>query len=498
MTTSKSSFRLTSSAGSQARVLGIMIPLLGLAFALRVPLLNGPRFHPDEALFASFARAIAVWRDPLLAAAPVDKPPLLFYLQAICYPFLGPKEMAARLPNLFASLVTVALTYKVTARLAFSAEDSSHHGGWRAGVLAALLAALSPLAVAFGATAFTDPLMVTWAMASLLAASSARPGWAGFWLGLGLATKYQAALFLPLVGGLVCLQTRSSGARRVSTAWARFGGGAAGPAGAVVIWELVRTGRFSLVGSQVASYGAARLLLPEEWGPRLIEWVGLARYLIPPPWLAVLLALALAWTLGRRPPPLLLTAGWVVGYFLVHWLMNIHPWDRYLLPVVPVVGLMVGQAVAGLADRLLPALARGLLPVVVGVLLLPAAIGAAGGALPIGGDHGTFDGIEQIGAFFADYPYGTVLYDHWLSWELRYYLFDSRVYVSWFPDARTLIRDLQAFGADPPRFLVIPAWESPGPLLQPARSAGFDLEPVMHARRADGSTSFILYQITER
>ncbi len=388
MSTNESSLRLTPCSGSQARVLGIMVAVLGLAFALRVPLLSGPRFHPDEALFASFARAIAVWRDPLLAAAPVDKPPLLFYLQAICYPFLGPREMAARLPNLFASLVTVALTYKVTARLSLSPEDASRCGGWRAGLLAALLTALSPLAVAFGATAFTDSLMVAWGMASLLAAASSRPGWTGFWLGLGLATKYQAAFFLPLAAGVLWLQTRRGKSGRPATPWARLAGGAAGPLGLVIIWELARTGRLSLVGSQAASYGAARLLRLAEWWPRLIEWVGLARYVLPPPWLALLLALAVAWTLSRRLPLLLLTTAWLSGCFLIHWLMNIHPWDRYLLPTVPVVSLLAGQSADGIARRLLPAVAGGLLPLVLGILLLPAAVAAAGGALPIGGITG--------------------------------------------------------------------------------------------------------------
>lgn len=497
MTRNSSPLRLAPGAGSQRWVLGIMIPVLGLAFALRVPLLDGPRFHPDEALFASFARAIAVWKDPLLAAAPVDKPPLLFYLQAICYPFLGPKEMAARLPNLFASLLAVALTYKVAVRLPLHDRSVPGHGRRRAGVLAALLTALSPLAVAFGATAFTDSLMVTWGMAALLAAVSARPGWAGFWLGLGLATKYQAAFFLPLAAGLLCAQSRAGGSARVRTGWARLVGGAAGPVAAVVIWEVARSGSFSLVGSQATSYGAARLLQPAEWWARLLEWGEVGRFVIAPPWLAVPLALAVAWALGRRSPPLLLAAGWLVGYFLVHWLLNIHPWDRYLLPAVPVVSLLAGWAVDDLSRRFLPALAAGLLPAALGVLLLPAALGASRGTLPIGGDHGTFDGIEQVAAFFADHPYGTVLYDHWLSWELRYYLFDSRVYVSWFPDSRSLIQDLAAFGADPPRYLLIPAWESPGPLLQAARAAGFDLDRTLRARRPDGTVSFVLYQITE-
>ncbi|RMG96345.1 MAG: glycosyltransferase, partial [Chloroflexi bacterium] len=55
-------------------------------------------FHADEALFASWARLIAVWRDPLLVTQAVDKPPLLFYLQAVFYPLFGPVMWAARLP----------------------------------------------------------------------------------------------------------------------------------------------------------------------------------------------------------------------------------------------------------------------------------------------------------------------------------------------------------------------------------------------------------------
>ena len=162
-----------------------MLVVLCLAFALRVPRLNGPRFHPDEALFASFARGIAVWRDPLLRTGPVDKPPLLFYLQAVCYPFLGPREMAARLPNLFGSLLTVALTYAVTSRVlsvasgtiralphTLSATPNRPHSGHRpAPLAAALLVACSPLAAAFGPTAFTVPLMVTWGTAALMAAA---------------------------------------------------------------------------------------------------------------------------------------------------------------------------------------------------------------------------------------------------------------------------------------------------------------------------------------
>ena len=69
------------------------------ATALRmVPLLTN-RFHPDEALYAYFARLIASGHDPMLAGVVVDKPPAAFYLTALSLLAMGPNELAARLPE---------------------------------------------------------------------------------------------------------------------------------------------------------------------------------------------------------------------------------------------------------------------------------------------------------------------------------------------------------------------------------------------------------------
>ena len=89
----------------------------GAALFFRLPGLFANRFHADEALFASFARTIAVWHDPLLQMQPVDKPPLLFYAQALFYPLLGPVEFAARLPNFVVSILLVPLTGVLAWRL---------------------------------------------------------------------------------------------------------------------------------------------------------------------------------------------------------------------------------------------------------------------------------------------------------------------------------------------------------------------------------------------
>ncbi|MBI4772111.1 MAG: phospholipid carrier-dependent glycosyltransferase, partial [Chloroflexi bacterium] len=85
------------------------VAVLLLAAALRAPLLTASRFHPDEALYAGFARQIAAGRDPLLSRQLVDKPPLSLYLMAASFTAFGASEFAARLPSLAASLLSIAL-----------------------------------------------------------------------------------------------------------------------------------------------------------------------------------------------------------------------------------------------------------------------------------------------------------------------------------------------------------------------------------------------------
>ena len=476
----------------------IILIIIG-ALAVRAPLLDGPRFHPDEALFGSFARSIAVWRDPLLATAPVDKPPLLFYLQALFYPMLGPREMAARMPTFFASALTVVLTYACGVELFGRSAANRRAGEWFA-TAAAVLVGFSPLAVAFGATAFTDSVMLAWCLAAVLAALRQRPGWSGLLLGLGLATKYQAILFLPLVIGLMLWANRE-------VAWGRWLLGLLAPVGMVVFWDLARGGGLQLWAAQARGYGGVRLASTAELLPRLDAWWELVQWSsggwwLPAAWGAGLIAwLVTRIRRGRRESdrPLDLLAAWLLAYGLLHWLVTVQTWDRYLLPLVPVAALLAAGWLARWQAAERKSFGRPFIVVLMLLaFLIPTAVPAAQGALPLGGDHGLYDGIQDVAVFFDAYPYGTVLYDHWLSWELRYYLFDSRVYVSWFPDAGALREDLQAFGSSSPRFLVVPAWESNSDIRSTLQPAGYHLDPVLDAARADGTISFHVYQIAER
>ena len=94
-----------------------------LALALRLPPAFENRFHADEALYSSWAMQVASGRDVLLASVPVDKPPLSIYAMAASLFVFGRIEIAARLPSLIASVVSVvSVWYLVDSRQ--SAVDS--------------------------------------------------------------------------------------------------------------------------------------------------------------------------------------------------------------------------------------------------------------------------------------------------------------------------------------------------------------------------------------
>ncbi|MFQ5421605.1 MAG: glycosyltransferase family 39 protein, partial [Anaerolineae bacterium] len=122
----------------------VVLVITALALFWRLPGLFANGFQADEALFASFARTIAVWRDPLLVLQPVDKPPLLFYAQAAFYPMFGPVQWAARLPDFIASILLIPLTARLVWRW---------YGDGLAAVMTAVLLAFSPLAIQFSPTA---------------------------------------------------------------------------------------------------------------------------------------------------------------------------------------------------------------------------------------------------------------------------------------------------------------------------------------------------------
>jgi 4-amino-4-deoxy-L-arabinose transferase-like glycosyltransferase len=417
----------------------LILILLGLA--LRLPGLFANTFHADEALFASWARLITIWQDPLLQGQLLDKPPLLFYLQALFYRLVGPVVWAARLPNFIASLCLIPLSAQLAWRL-YQEEMTA--------VLVAALVTFSPLAIQYSPTAFTDPLMVAFLVAALVAVSgsglsirppSRRPFWAGLFAGLALLTKHQALLFFPLLIGLAFLLNWPR------PAWRAWLAGLLPPLLVLILWEVGRTGRFALWATQLSAYGGLRVVHSWELWPRFGEWGEQWGYLIGSPILAfdILLAmpLFLALLIHDQDRPAALDQLLVIftgAYFLLHWLLAIPIWDRYLLPVVPLSALILGRFVSRLLAFIRPELPGPLsawvspvrltavLPLVLLLVQLPAILQARNGQFPIGGQPTADHGAGQIAESLFPMPYGTVLYDHWYSWHMRYHLLDKKVY----------------------------------------------------------------------
>ncbi len=444
----------------------------GLAAFLRFPALFANSFHADEALFASFARLIAVWRDPLLQMQPVDKPPLLFYLQALFYPLMGPVEWAARLPNFIASLLLVPLVGLWAWRL-FADEKTA--------VSAALLIALAPLTIQFSATAFTDPLLTTLLVASM-ASISRKPQsafhipYAAIFFGLAVATKYQAWLFLPLLIGLGWLHGWRWGA------WQRWLAGFAPIMAALLLWEWARTGSWHLLSTQVANFGGIRLSWSWELWSRAQNWAGLWSDALGAAWIAAVMLVLLLWASlrarsgrDRKALTIQFLLLFALGYMLLHWLLAVPVWDRYLLPLFPIVASIVAYS---LSSRI-PSDRWSASAFLVFLLLLPGGWGARNGRFPIGGQTNADQEAAVVAQALADAPYGAVLYDHWYSWQWRYQFIDKRIFVSWFPHADALVEELLVFGADGnPHYLVLPDTAVAQPIKRQVTQVGFSLHPV--------------------
>ncbi|VAW29965.1 hypothetical protein MNBD_CHLOROFLEXI01-3332 [hydrothermal vent metagenome] len=492
-----------------------LLLITGLTAVLRTPSLFANSLQADEALFATWAREIAIWRDPLLQMQPIDKPPLLFYLQAFFYPLFGPVEFAARMPNWIASILLVPLVGLLAWKL-YRRPGTA--------VLAAALLALFPLTIQFSSSAFTDSLLTFWLVAGLTAVANHKPGWGGLLFGLALATKYQAVLFLPLLLGLGWF----IGWR--GQTWLRGLVGLLPPLLALFGWEWARTGSFLLWQNQINNFGGLRLSYSWELWPRFWAWIALWQTAVSP--LILIIAIpTIGWLLwqhlrqGRRSinasgykttpdksgckspagaslssPTASASGGYgrllfifLLGYALFHWLFAIPVWDRYLLPLLPLLALLLARTYGNLLNYLPPTHSilqfRGAI-VILTLLLISASWSARNGRYQLGSFPQADQGTATIAATLADVPYGTVLYDHWFSWQWRYQLFDKRVFVSWFPHGQALADDLAAFGQDgSPRYLALPNTAVAQPIIRAVQEAGFTLTAVSQ------TDDIILYQI---
>jgi hypothetical protein len=508
--------------GHPFRRSALPIAILLLAFALRLMPWGSNRFLEDEALYAYWGLQIATGTDPMLDEEPVDKPPLHPYTLALSFllwPMGGTDrqlEGAARLPSLFASITSIALVYSL-GRALFNSEP--------VGLLAALLLALSPFDILFASTAFTDPLLTVLVLAALVAAAKDHLGSAGLLLGLATATKQQGIFFLPLVVAVAALRpSEHSGfderprsrrarlpltwlAQMWSKRWMRFAVGFAIVAAGALVWDAARVQRPGFLEQSLISYGGLGPAQPGALGPRALEWLKLAGSFWVSPWFSgLMLGTILFWFLGGwvgwwsgASRIDLALAAFTTGFLLLHWLVGFQVWGRYLLGLVPLVALLAGRAFVALGSVVRSTTWQRVYAISLGALLVTSltgpAIRAARSELPLGGDHGAYDGIDHLAAYMrSQVPPGSVLYHFWLGYHYRFYLFGEPLRLHWYPDLEDLSHDAYVYRREP-RYIAFPSWRDNTSAEKALAETGVHLELVYETTRRDGSVSFRLYRM---
>ena len=374
-------------AGGAAVLVAVLLLLPGLGAA--------PLDDPGEGQHAEIAREVSAaggWVTLRLNGVRYfDKPPLLYWLTAASFRLFGPTEWAARLAPLLGTLLTVAATAVLGARLL----------GLRGGLIAAGALLSSALFLAFGRYLRPETLFagaIQWGFTGLLlglrdAAASAKvasspwPLVAGAALGVAAIVKDPLGLVGPLAA--VALALALVGRLRPLSAWLPWG--AVGLLLAVGFgWYVVAAARnagflwYTVVDNHLLNALRLRRFPDEDVPLSALEFLavsGLGAF----PWIipAVLAMASLVRRRAWRDPsetPWVALAIWVAGVFIV---LAAAPFKlpHYALPAYPAIALL---ATRGWQER--GAHARGL--IAAHALLL--ALLAVGCAVAAGSDGKRF------------------------------------------------------------------------------------------------------------
>jgi 4-amino-4-deoxy-L-arabinose transferase-like glycosyltransferase len=448
------------------------------------------RFHPDEALFTTFARTIWTTGDASLAGD-LDKPPLSIYANALSLAFIAATyergvpdfdarvgEFAARLPSTFASLIQIAAVCALTKRL-----YGAPLARW-----AALFLALSPLAIAYAPGAYTDGLMHMFAALALWMSAARRPLWAGIWLALAFACKQQAMYYAPLCIALLTFMPGVQAVRlkRGVLLWRLVAPVVIG-VGVLLVWDFARAPSPSMFVLAAANNTPSGLVTADDLVPRLNAWLTHVQFMLGAPTLLLGIVIPIAviehaWgrVILRETRADLILLGFTLGYLLAHWWVAFNTYDRYLLVIVPSMGVLGARAGAWLWRVLRRAISQPEMMVAAGALLLSmlsGAINAASGETAYNGERRQYAGIIALADYIAALPTATVIYDHWSGWQLGYYLGawhdKRRVY---YPTPDALVSDALVLPENEPRYFVAPSSVDAAVWLDALRAAGFAVE----------------------
>jgi 4-amino-4-deoxy-L-arabinose transferase-like glycosyltransferase len=487
--------------------------VVALGLALRLIMLSRPGLHPDEALYAGWALRIADGSDRALLGAYVDKPPFLLYLLAGLFrlasvdaagvPSYATLVTLGRLAGLSAGLASLALVC-VIARAVYGSRPGSP-----VPILAAALFALSPLAVRLSPSLFTDPWLVLWMLLGVWAALDRRAWLTGAACGLVYATKQQAVLLIPLVlATFFLVPAGRCGPKRVTPRrlWHLLNGFLLIFV-LVVWWDSLRWQWMpSYWDRGLVAYGGVALASWAEVGSHLVGWGELLGYLFGWPLLVLgtVAGAAAGVLLVRRVPGRgghdrgtrfdLLLLLFALGYLALHVVANLAVWDRYLLPLVPVLALLLARALDWLHGQVRAGRRATVARLALAAGLVVAAITSLSPRLPVA-DNRAYDGVAAVAAYVrGTQPAGTVLYHRWLGWHYGFYLHDAPLELRWWESPQDLARQATASAAGP-QLVVFPSGRDTTAVKTALIDSGLALTPLLNVSHQDGSQAMTLWRI---
>jgi len=214
---------------------------------------------------------------------------------------------------------------------------------------------------------------------------------------------------------------------------------------------------------------------------------------------------------------------WSLAFIALHITTTLQIWDRYLLPLASIIALSIawlsksapirqaqgklrpphpfGKLRASSAFRIPPS-------ALLLILLLLPAWSAANGHLPIGGDHGDYNGFGSTlsslhsevnsskpnSTHYAPRTTKFILYHRALGWHYQFYLYEAvrtgKVELRWYPDS-VYLADNASKAPHLRKFLIEPSWS-------PTR----DLEFHLHSRglqfkKLAQDSNFTLFEIVQ-
>jgi len=185
---------------------------------------------------------------------------------------------------------------------------------------------------------------------------------------------------------------------------------------------------------------------------------------------------------------------YILAYLLVNWLVAFNIYPRYLLPLLVPTALLGARASLWLWDWLSKRLSPQEGIVIAGALLLTLASGAHSASesrVGFSEDGRDYSGILALADTLNAQSLGAVIYDHWLGWEMGYYLGQwtdkRRVY---YPTPEALVSDALKLHDPAPRYLIAPTDEPLDPWLEALKNGGFTTERVYLQQ------GFIVYRLT--